>query len=165
MWTTWLMISLDMIVLVHSCSCWCACRAAVLLGNGCPHHVSQHHLHIAKCAESLMVIGFGWCCIHTLLLSCTLACLTGSSVCKKCMFVPSSVCEHILTCSYVHPSTITSLHDRLFARTSLCMHHLFIHWRTCLSACATFIHPIYCHAIFVCVTVSTVTHEETTSIP
>jgi len=48
-----------------------------------------------------MVVKFAWCCIPTLLLSCMLACLTGSSIRKKCMFVYSSVCKKIFACSSI----------------------------------------------------------------
>lgn len=85
MWMTWLMTRLDMTILVHLCCFWCACQAVVLLGDGCPHDVSQIHLHLARCVEYSMAIRFARCCIFTLLLACMLACLTSSSIRKKYM--------------------------------------------------------------------------------
>ena len=163
--TTWLITRLDMIVLVHSCCCWCAFRVAVLLGDGCPHGVLQLHLHMARCIESLMVIGITWCCIRMLLLSCMLLCLTGSSVHKNCMFVHPSIREHILHVrSSFHPWTYL-LDDHLFTSTFLCMNCLFIYWWTCPSACTPFFHLTRRHAMPFCVPVSVVTHEEMKSNP
>jgi len=159
------MTGLDIIVLVHSCCCWCACPVAVFLGDGCPHGVSQLHLCMARCAESSMVVAFASCCIFTLLLACMLSCLTSLSIREKCMFVHSSIHEHIFTCSFVHTFVNTSLHDHLFTSTSLCMHRLFFCSRTCPSACTPFFHLIRHHAMFVCVPISVVSHDETTSNP
>jgi len=105
-WLTWLMTRLDMIVLVCSCCFWCACRAAVLLSDGCPLGVSQLHLHMERCTESSMVIGFAWCCIHMFILTCTLACLTCSSIHENaCFSIRSSANTSSRVCPFAHPRT------------------------------------------------------------
>jgi len=165
MWMPWLMTRLDMTVLAHSFYCWCACQVVVLMGDGCPRGVSQLKLCMASCMESLMVIGFSWCCIRTLLLICMLACLTSLSIHKRCMLIHLSFHKHIFACYSVCPSPNTSLHDRLFTITSLYMHHFFILSWTCPLACTPLVHPICHRVVFVSVHVFVVTHDNTTSNP
>jgi len=107
MWMTWPMTRLDMTVLVHSCSYWCACHVVVFLGDGCPHGVSQFHVHMEKYVESSMVVKFTWCFLCTFLLTCMLAWLTSSTI-------------HESACSSVHPclggvACFTSQHKKPFS--------------------------------------------------
>jgi len=110
MWVTWL----DMTMLVHSCCCWSACRATMLLGVGCLHGVSQLHLCMARCTESLMVIcSLDVALAHYSLLVCwkawqVLLFTKGAcssirlSVSTSCMFSCSSIREYIFAWSSVH---------------------------------------------------------------
>jgi len=151
------MTRLDMIVLVHLCCCWCSYRYVELLGDGCPHDVSQLHLCMAKWAKSSMVVEFAWCCLYVGMLE--------KFIHLWKLHVHPSIQKHIFACFLIRPSANTSFHDFPFASTSLCMHHLFIHWRTWPSGCTPFVHPICCHTMFVCVPLSAITHDETTSNP
>lgn len=135
-------------------------QVAMLLGDVCPHGVSQLNLRMARCAESSMVVGFTWCCIRTSLLACTLACLTCSSICKKCMFIHLFVREHIFSRLFVCPSMNTSSHGHPFLNTSLYMNHFFVCSQTCPFACTLLVHPICRHTMFIHVLLSTVAHDE-----
>lgn len=68
-----------------------------------------------------------------------------------------------LACFLIRPSMNTSLHYQWSANISLFMHRLFICWWTYPSSRAPFVHPIRYRAMFVCVPISAVTHDEMTS--
>ena len=133
MWMTWLITWLDMIVMIHSYYYWCAYRAIVLFGDGCPHVMSQHHLRMEKCVESCW---FTWCFFFTFLLACMLDSLKGSSISEECMFVYPSVYEHIFlvfSCIrlWTHICMIIYSRPHLFACIFCSLSH-----HVCLCTCA-----------------------------
>jgi len=126
-----------MTLVVHSC-CYCsACRARVLLRDGCLHGLPYIHLCIVKCAEYSMVLGF---------LDESLACCSLFSCCKAWQ-------AHLFV--KVHVRCIRFLR----------MLHPFVRWWTCSFACAPFVHLIHCLDMFVGVPVPVVTHDVMTSNP
>lgn len=154
MWMTWLMKRLNVTMLVHSCCCWCACRATVLLGDGC------------SCCKVWVVLDGRW--VRLMLHSCISLCLY---VCMLDSFIHSRKVDVLLSGHvqthprmFTRPSMNTSLHDCTFMSTSLCMHCLFVYWRTCPSACTPFVHLIHPCAMFVYVPISVVTHDGTHQI-
>ena len=133
MWATWL----DTTVLVHLWCCWSACRASVMLGDGCLHGVSPLHLCMVECAESSMVVGS----LDEALTCCSLL------ACWKAWQA------HLFTKVHVHHVHPFWMHCFLVCR-----------W-TCPSACAPLVHPVHRIAMFVGVFVPIVTHDRMTSNP
>lgn len=131
MWMTWFMTWLDMTVLVHSCHYWCACQDAVLLGEGCPHGVSQLHLHMEKCKKSSIVIGLldvpfarssllvCWKAWQVRLFTKGACSFIHPFVSASCMFSHLPVCEKLFAWPFVREHI--SLHHRLLVNMSFCM--------------------------------------------
>lgn len=106
---------------------------------------------------------FAWCFFCMLPFACMLECFTGSSLCERCMFIHSSIHEHILhVASSIHPQR----HPRMIIHSQA---YLF----TCVVCSSVgqlvllhmlpFIHPIRLCAMFIFVCVPILTHDEITS--
>jgi len=143
MWLTRLMTWLDTTVLIFSCSWWCSCQAAVLLRDGCALGVSQLHLHLVRCVDSLIFLGFPWCCMCTSLAYLYFGMLH--------MFVCSwKITLACIICSWKIPLTCI-IHSSIREHISLHVLSLFI--SSVVASC-----PIH-------VPIFAITHNETTSNP
>lgn len=110
-------------------SSWCATAS--------PPHVKVHGVFDG--------CWFAWCFIHTFLLSCKLVRLTGSFICKKCMFIRPSIREHIL-------HIFSSIREHIFACSSIfediSLRASFLHSLVNMSFCMYSLcssHPSSCH--------------------
>lgn len=103
--------------------------------------------------------------VHSHVSPCLYFRMVDMFLCLRKVYARLSVREHIFACRSVCPSTNTYLHGRLFVNTSIYMRHLFICSWTCPFSCTPLVHPIYHHAVMICVPVSAMIHEKMTSNP